>query len=155
MRKEIGDELRIETLDRFAVFSAKPGRRAIAGRRQAGLGRQRLAHRQRQRDRQAPPALSLYQVRERIKEYLNDATKSGREQVFENFRSEEGSAPANVIEILSHSKPFYDLPEPVAADKPGYFKLEVPGMTKEAKTAYWVQLPPEYDPYRRYPTILA
>ena len=60
-----------------------------------------------------------------------------------------------MIEILSHSKPFYDLPEPVAEDKPGYFKLEAPGLTgKEAKITYWVQLPPEYDPYKHYPAIV-
>ncbi len=60
-----------------------------------------------------------------------------------------------MIAILSHSKPFYDLPAPVAEDKPGYFKLEIPGRTKEAKITYWAQLPPEYDPYKHYPAVLA
>ena len=31
---------------------------------------------------------------------------------------------------------------------------EVPGIDKEPNVPYFVQLPPEYDPYRRYPTIV-
>ena len=40
------------------------------------------------------------------------------------------------------------------ADKPGYYQIEVPGLAKEPPVTYYVQLPPEYDPYRLYPTIV-
>ena len=36
----------------------------------------------------------------------------------------------------------------------GYFELEVPGLADAPPVRYVVQLPPEYDPYRRYPTIV-
>lgn len=155
MRKEIGAELRVETLDRFASFLQNLPDEELPAEDKLALAVSGWLIGSDNAIAKLPPALSLHQVRERIKEYLNDATKVGREQVFENFRSEEGSAPTSVIEILAHAKPFYDLPAPAEADKPGCFKLEVPGTTKEAKTAYWVQLPPEYDPYKRYPAILA
>ena len=58
-----------------------------------------------------------------------------------------------VAELLAHMKPPVDPPEPVA-DKPGYYEIEVPGLAKEPPVTYYVQLPPEYDPYRRYPTIV-
>lgn len=37
---------------------------------------------------------------------------------------------------------------------PGLYRLSVVGLASAPPVTYWVQLPPEYDPYRRYPTIL-
>jgi predicted esterase/tetratricopeptide (TPR) repeat protein len=38
---------------------------------------------------------------------------------------------------------------------PGLIELTVPtGLAEEPEVRYWVQLPPEYDPYRRYPCIV-
>jgi hypothetical protein len=38
---------------------------------------------------------------------------------------------------------------------PGLYKLMVNSkLSEEPLITYWVQLPPEYDPYRRYPCIL-
>jgi pimeloyl-ACP methyl ester carboxylesterase len=155
LRKEIGDELRVETLDRFASFLQNLEDDQLSAEDKLALAVSGWIIGSDNAIAKLPAALSLYNVRERIKDYMNNTTKAGREEIFDAFRSEEGSSPANIIEILSHCKPLYDLPEPVAEDKPGLFKLEVPGMTKEAKIVYWVQLPPEYDPYKRYPTVLA
>ena len=33
----------------------------------------------------------------------------------------------------------------------GLLPIEVPGLTKEPPVTYYLQLPPEYDPYRHYP----
>jgi predicted esterase len=45
---------------------------------------------------------------------------------------------------------------PVAiAGIPGLYELTVDtGMSEEPQVKYWVQVPPEYDPYRRYPCIV-
>jgi predicted esterase len=40
------------------------------------------------------------------------------------------------------------------ADPAGFFTLSLPGLDKEPDVVYHVQLPPEYDPYRRYPTVV-
>jgi predicted esterase len=155
VRKEIGEEMRIETLERFASFLQNLEDEQLSAEDKLALAVSGWIIGSDNAIAKLPPALSLYKVRELIGEYLHNKTKDSREQAFDGFQSEEGSAPSNVIEILSHSKPFYELPAPVAEDKQGYFKLEVPGGTKEAKNVYWVQLPPEYDPYKHYPTILA
>lgn len=42
----------------------------------------------------------------------------------------------------------------VEAIPPGYYELTAPGPAGEADIAYTLQLPPEYDPYRRYPCIV-
>jgi dienelactone hydrolase len=37
---------------------------------------------------------------------------------------------------------------------PGFYRLSVQGLASAPPVTYWVQVPPEYDPYRRYPMIL-
>jgi predicted esterase len=38
---------------------------------------------------------------------------------------------------------------------PGLFELTVStGLSEEPEVRYWIQLPPEYDPYRRYPCVV-
>lgn len=37
---------------------------------------------------------------------------------------------------------------------PGFYRLSVMGLASAPPVTYWVQLPPDYDPYRRYPAIL-
>lgn len=37
---------------------------------------------------------------------------------------------------------------------PGMFEITVPGLPEDPRIKYYLQLPPEYDPYRRYPCIV-
>src|SRR5262249_52448482 len=48
-------------------------------------------------------------------------------------------------------RPPYDTPQQQTA---GSYVLSVPGPEEGEQFAYHVQLPPEYDPYRRYPCIV-
>jgi predicted esterase len=41
-----------------------------------------------------------------------------------------------------------------ATSTPGLFEFVVPGLAEDPEIKYWVQLPPEYSPYRRYPCIV-
>jgi predicted esterase len=41
-----------------------------------------------------------------------------------------------------------------ATDTPGLYEFVVPGLAEDPEIKYWVQLPPEYSPYRRYPCIV-
>ena len=42
----------------------------------------------------------------------------------------------------------------VATGIPGMFEITVPGLPEDPRIKYYLQLPPEYDPYRRYPCIV-
>lgn len=97
-------------------------------------------------------ALSVYEVREPVRRYLNEEVKLNRAQILQELRSQEGSDPHYVAPLLSHMKPPVD--SPPQEGRPGYYELSVPGLPKEPPVRYFVQLPPEYDPCRRYPTIL-
>jgi predicted esterase len=100
-----------------------------------------------------PVSLSLLRVRQLVAQYINTPERLRRAQILEQFRSEEGATPKMVAKLLAHMKPPMENPAP-AADKPGYYELEVPGLSPSPPVPYLVQLPPEYDPLRRYPAIV-
>ncbi len=101
-----------------------------------------------------PVALSLYRVRGMVREYLSEPVKLRRRVILGQLSSEEGALPVLIVELLAHMKPAIDPPEPISADKPGYYELEVQVTPNDPPVKYLVQLPPEYDPYRKYPTVV-
>ncbi len=99
-------------------------------------------------------AISAYKVRRMIREYLNGTSSPDRQRVYSYIKQEAGGEMSMVANLLSHIKPPIRPPKPVAG-KPGYFEIEVAGLGKDDPVTYCIQLPPEYDPYRLYPTIVA
>ncbi len=98
-------------------------------------------------------AIAAYRVRRLICQYLSKRQGPERRQALEYIEKERGGDAAMVAQLLAHMKPPIAPPEPVA-DKPGYYEIEVPGLAKDSPVTYYLQLPPEYDPYRTYPTIV-
>ncbi|MFZ1934667.1 MAG: tetratricopeptide repeat protein [Thermoguttaceae bacterium] len=100
-----------------------------------------------------PVAISAYKVRRMIRQYLNGVTLPDRERTYSYIKQEAGGELSMVANLLSHMKPAIAPPKPVEG-KPGYFEIQVPGLGKDDTVTYCIQLPPEYDPYRLYPTIV-
>ncbi len=98
-------------------------------------------------------ALSLYTVRQIISEYLAEPVELKRAQILNQLSSEEGGAPRYVAMILARMKPPVPT-EPQAEPDLGAYALSVAAIPGEAGVNYLVQLPPEYDPYRRYPAVV-
>ena len=96
---------------------------------------------------------SLIVVRGYIREFLDEPLKTSRDALLGHIRSQEAGTPELVARLLSAMKPVGALPEPVE-NRPGYFEMTVAGRDKQPDTTYVVQLPPEYDPYRRYPAVV-
>jgi pimeloyl-ACP methyl ester carboxylesterase len=44
--------------------------------------------------------------------------------------------------------------DPTATGNPGQFVIRIPGIAEQPEFVYHVQVPPEYDPYRRYPCVV-
>jgi hypothetical protein len=101
-------------------------------------------------------ALELFEIRDLVRAYLRSRESAERTQILDALSSLGGATPANVSRIISQMKPPLDLPEaPSEAPAPGFFEIKVPGANTENSHTYYVQLPPEYDPYRRYPCVVA
>ena len=101
-------------------------------------------------------SLSLIQVRDLVLRYLRSADAAERREVLDLLQSLEGATPENVARMVLHLRPPAegdDGAEP-AAETPGQRHVRIPGLPEEPDVEYDVQLPPEYNPYRRYPTVV-
>jgi len=103
---------------------------------------------------QLSTALSLVRMRDVIRRYFAAPDKVVRAEIVKSFGSEEGASPAMVARLLANMKPPVETPAPQGGQGEPY-PLEVPGTSKAPPVRYLVQLPPEYDPHRRYPAIVA
>lgn len=98
-------------------------------------------------------AMAMYDLRNLIRDYLAEEVKLDRDRILDQIRSQEGSTPEHVARLISQMKPPWQLP-PANPDTPGLYQLSVPAFDGGPDIQYLVQLPPEYDPYRRYPTVV-
>ncbi len=159
-----------------------------------------------------PLALSMYEVRQGIVEYLNAPDVPSRQLILDRIRNQEAATPSVVARLLAAMKPPWPIPaeatmplpegiraaganrqdltsqfseqaagqqappfspdgaegnsdeartdQPAVAPTepariaPGFYRLSVTGLASAPPVLYWIQLPPEYDPHRRYPAIL-
>ncbi len=99
-------------------------------------------------------ALSAIRMRELTRRYLNEPIKLNRIHLLHELPSEEAAEPAMLAALLAHMKPSYNLPATVSEETPGYYEMEVPIFTGESPARYFVQLPRDYNPYRRYPMVV-
>ena len=110
-------------------------------------------------------AVTLPETEQLIHDYL----RSGhnvllRQKVLEELKNLETSRPDLIAGILATMKPpFSDLPEG-DPDRPGYYRLTLsnplvatgsPRALRTPEIRYSVQLPPEYNPYQRYPMVVS
>ncbi|MBN2024456.1 MAG: peptidase [Pirellulales bacterium] len=98
-------------------------------------------------------ALSAWRTRGLVRQYLNEPARINAQPILQKLGSEEGAVPKTVALLLANMTP--PRPSEEVEGKPGYHELDIPGFDKELPVRYVVQLPPEYDPHRHYPTILA
>lgn len=150
---EIAAELSLNTLDRMAAFLQCAADPQTPDTEKLALAVSGWLLGADASTDKLPVAISAYKVRGLIRQYLSETSVPGRERTQNYIRQESGGELAMVAALLSHMKPPGRSPKPVA-DKPGFFEIEVAGLDKEPPVTYYVQLPPEYDPYRLYPTIV-
>jgi pimeloyl-ACP methyl ester carboxylesterase len=150
--KEIAAELNVNTLGRMASFRQFVGGGGMLPEDKLSLAISGWLMGSDAATVRLPIALSAFEVRQLVCQYLREDIALNRAKILGDFPSQEAATPERVAKILAHMKPPID--SPVQEDKPGYFELEVKGLPKEPPVRYFVQLPPEYDPYRRYPAIV-
>ncbi len=102
-----------------------------------------------------PMAVSMFKTRDNVREYLTCDTADERDAAMKKIESEEAGTLEIITKILPMMKPVYPVPKKPVAGKPGYYQLETPAFGHLSPFAYCVQLPPEYDPHRKYPLIIS
>lgn len=175
MMRQFADELRrelsVNTIDRLADFerladdtslnSEQHLALAVSGWLLDGGGKDNLAL-----------ATSLWRTRDVIRRYLVAESPAERQTLLQEIGSEEAYAPQHVARLLAAMPPPMaplppELPQqqdtaPTRASgkepqdvtpSKGLFEFRVAGIDED-EFRYIVQLPPEYDPHRKYPTVV-
>jgi pimeloyl-ACP methyl ester carboxylesterase len=149
---EIERELSFATLDRLATFErlgtdpAMPADRGLALAISGWLQGSAVAN------ENLKLALSAARVRALVREYLVTPGRPERDRLLVRLEEEDAFDAVTIAAIARQMRP----PQPPpAATAPGLHEIEVPGLEGEGSVRCLVQLPPEYDPLRRYPAILS
>jgi predicted esterase len=100
-----------------------------------------------------PVTLSLFRTRDLVRDYLIEPVKANRDRLLVELESQEGATPELIAKLLAHMRPPLATPD-ADEERPGYFELEAAAVAGEPPVKYYVQLPPEYDPHRHYPTVV-
>ncbi len=98
-------------------------------------------------------AVSLVQVRDAVRAYLREPLTHNRAELLDSMRSLEGATVEKVARLLRWMEPPWDIDERTAQAY-GFYEMIAPGRSEAGDFRYLVQLPPEYDPFRRYPTVI-
>lgn len=100
-------------------------------------------------------AVSLVGVRDRVQRYLASDDLAERTDILNDLRQVEGATADYVAKILRSMAPPLPLPESARDEQaPDLYRMTLE-QTGRTRGAYVVQLPPEYDPLKQYPCILA
>jgi poly(3-hydroxybutyrate) depolymerase len=149
---EIERQLSFATLDRLATFerlgtdAAMPADRGLALAISGWLQGSAAAN------ENLKLALSAARVRALLREYLVAAERPERDRLLARMEEEDACDASTIAAIARQMRPPLEPPPAVAA---GLHEIEVPGLEGEGATRCLVQLPPEYDPLRRYPAVVS
>ena len=153
IRDEIKEELNFNTLERMTAFMQAIDDDAMPNEEKLSLAISGWLMGSNESIRKLPVAVSLFTVRNKVREYLEEPIKPNRDEILERLASEEGATVEYVTHLVALMLPTRKTPEP-NTKTPGFYELEIDGVEDEPPLAYYVQLPPEYDPHRQYPTVI-
>ena len=150
---EISRELNPNSADRFSEFLLSADDPALTDENRLAIGLTGWMAGNIGVDNRLEFALSMYRVRQLVRKYLLEKLPEARDQIWEEIRTEEASAPERVARLLLLMKPPQST-RASAKERPGCYEIEVPSYETGKTFRYLLQLPPEYDPNRRYPLVV-
>jgi dienelactone hydrolase len=168
---EIARFLNSDTRERFADYVRLRSDAALSAEQRAALGMGGWLYGSGLAEQNLSIVRSGYIARRIIEDYLSSPRRN--DQLINELGKLESGTPRYVARILANMapplltddsqqatadvQPSTNPDESVTRPIPGRFLIEVAigGAMRGSSVRYLVQLPPEYNPYRRYPCILA
>lgn len=99
-------------------------------------------------------AVSLARVRNLVSDYLQEPMAAGRSAILGELADQPAATVPRVAQVLKLMRPPLEAPDDSRVG-PGLYEFRIPGLPGTEDVHYRIQLPPEYDPLRRYPVIVA
>jgi predicted esterase len=150
---EIKRELNLNTLGRMAAFRQFWADASLSDQEKLSLAISGWLVGTDDALRKLPVAVSLFDCRNLVRQYLAETTKIKRNQILADLAAQEAATPELIAKLLRYMLPPVET-KPSDGGPPGLFELSVNGLTGQPPITYYVQLPPEYDPHRPYPTVV-
>jgi len=150
---EIKDQLNVNTLSRMAAYLRLSDDEDLTAGAKLALGVSGWLMDEGGETENLAVATSLFEVRNAVRRYLATDNVAEHMEILEQLRSLEGSSPENVTRLLSAMKPVFK-PELQDHGVPGLYHMKTPGLTGDSEIEYLVQLPPDYDPFRKYQVVI-
>ncbi|HWB11622.1 MAG TPA: alpha/beta hydrolase-fold protein [Pirellulales bacterium] len=150
---EIKRELNLNTLGRMASFRQFWADASLSDQEKLSLAISGWLVGTDDALRKLPVAVSLFDCRNLVRQYLAESAKIKRKQILADLAAQEAATPELISKLLRYMLPPV---ETTASDggPAGFFELSVNGLTGQPPITYYVQLPPEYDPHRPYPAVV-
>ncbi|MDE0817455.1 MAG: peptidase [Pirellulaceae bacterium] len=168
IREEIRGQLNINTIARLADFNRLADDTDLGPDSRIALAISGWLMGQGEVTENLAVAISLFDVRNEVRNYLQSANAAERVEILKHLNELEGSTPANVAKLIAAMKPtLITAPNQPAESEEGdpeneqgqqldplHHVFEINGPAG-APFKFHVQLPPDYDPYRKYPCIVS
>ncbi|MDO5581653.1 MAG: hypothetical protein Q4G69_11035 [Planctomycetia bacterium] len=151
--KEIAVQLNQNTLERFSEYLLALQDPALNDPARLAVGLSGWLAGNMGTDNRLEIALSMYRIRQLTRKYFLEKIPEERENLWKTIQKEEAATPERIARIIYLMKPPKSTPRS-AQKTPAFYELETPSFLPDQSFKYYVQLPPEYDPNRTYPTIL-
>jgi predicted esterase len=151
--KEIQTDLNIHNLDRLAAYNTLRGGAKIDAERSLSLAISGWLLGTDMATDNIAVSVAAISARAKVLQYLQAKLAVDRKLILDELASSEASSPELLAAIIKQLLPYGELTQP-DPNIPGMYELTAPGLEGEEPPKYVIQLPPEYNPYRRYPCIV-
>ena len=151
--EEIDNQLRISNQDRLATFARLADDPELSDVEKLSLAISGWIVGAARADQNMGTTQSMMKVRPLVIEYLQTSDAGRRVAILKELEQMEAGAVEYLDLILQHiPPPLAPSPNEIDTIRPMEFPIEFGNPPRPG--SYLVQLPPEYDPWRRYPCIL-
>jgi dienelactone hydrolase len=151
---EIVRELSHNTVERLAPFVQLLDDQSLTPEGKASLAITGWLMGPEEAKQEIQAALTLIKVRDAVLRYLREPSAADRQLILESIISMEEANVPQIAKLIARMKPPWHDDAYLKPRAGAYLTLSAPGQTEDGDFTYHVQLPPEYDPYRKYPTLL-
>jgi dihydroneopterin aldolase len=139
--KEITDEVNEDAIGRLASIERLADDKALSPEQKVALAISGWLVGSNQATDNFHVAVTLAQVRDKIRQYLREPLAANRSQIATELHDTESASVERVAQILKLMKPPIDAPKD-AERGPGLYEFTVPGLTGKSDSRYFIQLPP-------------